>query len=49
MPFFALSKYLYYEQFDTEVEAFTIFNAILMIVISAKTLKLALFIEEKSV
>ena len=35
-----LSKYLYYEQFKTDVDAFSLANAVLMILISAKTLKL---------
>ena len=40
--FLTHSKYLYYEQFQVEVELFTIANALLMIFISAMSLRLIL-------
>ena len=43
--FLTLSKFLYYEQFQTDVGTFTIANAVLMVAISAMTLKFILFVE----
>ena len=40
--FFTLSKFLYYEQFQAEVGLFAIANAVLMIIISAMSLKVVL-------